>query len=119
MDRLETLDDGTWPDFLAAPAAVLMLGKSDCEICEAWTGELEGFLAEDADWTSVRFGKMLLDQPGLRAFKKANAWLAEVEQLPMTLVYQDGQRKKDFLGGGIDRLLNRLKRVFGGVAAGG
>ena len=33
MSRLELLDGKTIADFLAAPAAVLMLGKSDCEAC--------------------------------------------------------------------------------------
>jgi hypothetical protein len=110
--RLELLDRETWQDFLSAPAAVLILGKSDCESCAAWTSEVESFLRDDAEWTNVRFGKIDLDRGGLAAFKKANTWLADVTDLPFTIVYVNGDRKKDFLGSGIQRLINRMRRVI-------
>ena len=62
MSHLETIVRENWEDFLAAPAAVLMLGKSDCPACAAWTEELTAFLESDSEWTSVRFGKLLLEQ---------------------------------------------------------
>jgi len=110
--RLEILDRETWPDFLSATAAVLILGKSDCESCAAWTLEVESFLRDDTEWTNVRFGTIDLDRGGLSAFKKANTWLADVTDLPFTIVYVDGDRKKDFLGSGIQRLINRMRRVI-------
>ena len=111
MSRLETIAGGNWEDFLSAPSAVLMLGKSDCPACVAWTKDLETFLEADGEWARVRFGKMLLDQPGLGGFKKTNPWLAELEALPMNLIYIDGEKVKDFLGSGVDRLVNRLRRL--------
>jgi len=111
-NRLELLDRDTWEDFLSADAAVLILGKSDCAACAAWTSELQGFLADDQDWTNVRFGKIDLDVGGLAGFKKENAWLAEIKDLPFTLIYVDGERKKDFLGSGVSRLVNRMQRVI-------
>ena len=41
MSRLEKIDGRTWRDFVQAPVAVLVLGKTDCPNCAAWTAELE------------------------------------------------------------------------------
>jgi hypothetical protein len=90
-----------------------MLGKSDCEACAAWTTELEAFLADDTRWRHVRFGKLLLDTPGLIAFKRANPWIAELDMLPMNLLYLNGQESKRFAGGGVERLVTRLERGVG------
>jgi hypothetical protein len=106
---LEKVDGRNWRDFVAAPLAVLMLGKSDCGACAAWTAELEQFLAGDREWSHVRFGKMLLDEGGLVDFKRANPWLADVDVLPYNLIYVRGERLKEFPGGGIDRLVTRLR----------
>lgn len=111
MRHLEILDGTTWQPFLEAPVAVMMLGKSDCEACKAWTTELEQFLADDPRWPDVRFGKILLDQRGLIDFKRANPWLAEVKDLPTTVIFVNGERGKSFVGGGIDRLVTRLGKV--------
>jgi hypothetical protein len=112
--RLEAIDGRSWEAFVAAPAAVLMLGKSDCEACKAWTAELEGFLAKDDRFSQVRFGKVLLDTPGLASFKRANPWLAGLDSLPFNVIYVKGERVKEFAGGGIERLVNRLERALGG-----
>ena len=70
------------------------------------------FLADDTEWSEVRFGKLELDRGGLGAFKKENPWLADIKDLPYTLVYVNGERMKEFLGSGIDRLVNRMRRVI-------
>ncbi|MBI3770227.1 MAG: hypothetical protein HY271_17275 [Deltaproteobacteria bacterium] len=111
MGRLEHIDGGNWEEFLRAPVAVLMLGKSDCEACAGWTDELTRFLDTDRKWTHVRFGKMLLDKGGLVAFKRAHPWIAELEVLPFNQIFVAGARSKSFAGGGVERLLNRLSQV--------
>jgi hypothetical protein len=111
MQRLEAIDGTTWAAFLAAPWAVLMLGKSDCEHCAAYTEELHAFLAADATYGDIRFGKMVLDKGGLASFKRANPWLAEVDILPYTLIYRGGEKVAEFAGGGIARLQSRLERL--------
>jgi hypothetical protein len=113
MSRLEPVGPGEWREFISAPLAVLMLGKSDCDACAGWTTELEGFLADDQEWQGVRFGKMLLDKGGLFEFKKENPWLAELDVLPFTQIYSEGERLKGFAGGGIERLVNRLRSIRG------
>ena len=112
MATLEQVGRETWKDLVGAPIGFLMLGRSDCG---KWTTELQGFLeSEDAAaYAAVRFGTMVLDERGLGEFKKANPWLAEVEYLPYNLLYKDGERVKDWPGGGLDRLLNRLRRLTG------
>ena len=111
-ERLEILDGKSWEAFVAAPVAVLMLGKADCEACKAWTAELEGFLASDEAFSRVRFGKLLLDTPGLVSFKRANPWIAELDVLPFNVIYVNGERTKEFAGSGIERLVSRLERVL-------
>jgi hypothetical protein len=111
MTRLEAIDGATWEGLLAAPWAVLMLGKSDCEHCAEYTEELNGFLAADTTYADVRFGKILLDRGGLVGFKRANPWLADVDVLPYTLIYRGGEKVAEFAGGGIGRLQARLDRV--------
>jgi hypothetical protein len=116
MDRLEAIDGQSWEAFLGAPLAVLMLGKSDCEHCAEYTEELHAFLSQDRAYADVRFGKMLLDKGGLSSFKRANPWLAEVDVLPYTLVYRNGEKFAEFAGGGIERLQARLERLKQGGA---
>jgi hypothetical protein len=112
--RLEQIDGGNWKDFLQAPVAVLMLGKSDCAACQGWTEELEQFLAGDTEWTDVRFGKMILDKGGLFEFKKASPWLAELDTLPFNQIYVGGKQWKSFAGGGVERLVSRLRSLRAG-----
>jgi hypothetical protein len=111
MARLETVDGGNWRDFVAAPAAVLVIGKSDCGACAAWSEELERFLAADTEWGHVRFGKMLVDKGGLIEFKRASPWLADVDELPFNQLYLAGERSKAWPGGGVDRLVDRLRSI--------
>lgn len=111
MSQLEEVNRENWEEFLGAPMAVLMLGKSDCQACQAWTLELNEFLANDDQFSDVRFGKLLLDQGGMGAFKKASPWLANVNDLPHNAIYVNGEKVKDFIGSGVERLTNRLNRL--------
>ena len=113
MSRLETISRENWEDFLGSPAAVLMLSKSDCPACGGWTTQLIDFLETDTQWTTVRFGKLLLDQPGLGAFKKANPWLAGLTDLPLNLIYIDGEKVKEKENGGHASLRRFLSRLAG------
>ncbi len=114
MAEFEEVGRENWEEFISSPKAVLMLGKTDCPSCTAFAKELTAFCEEGAEgWEDVRFGKLIINQPGLAGFKKQNTWLADVRDLPYTLIYADGEIEKKFLGGGIDRLTNRLERVFG------
>lgn len=113
MTTLQFLDPATLDEFLTAPVAVLMLAKTDCDACAQWTEELETYLSSDGfdpAFGDVRFGKLILNQPRLGAFKKANPWLAEVDVLPTNVIFRGGQADKRWAGGGLDRLLNRLRR---------
>jgi len=108
MSRLEIIDGSNWRELLAAPRAVLILAKTTCAACAAWSEELTAFLDADPRLADVRFGKMYLDRPGLIDFKRGNPWLAEVEDLPFNLLYEHGERRKSWPGGGVERLVDRL-----------
>ena len=112
MAELEILDRSTWEECLSAPLVVLMLGKTDCAACAKWTEDLSGYLAGADAPSNVRFGKLLLDTPGLGRFKIAQPWVAEVDVLPFNAIYVNGERVKEWAGGNIDRLVNRLNRYL-------
>ncbi len=113
MRTLEQLGPETWAEFIASPKAVLVLSKKGCEACVSWAQELEEFLAKDEEaYRDFRIGKMSLSQRGLIDFKRANPWLAEVDVMPFNVLYIDGEVKKKYGGGGIDRLTNRMKRFL-------
>jgi hypothetical protein len=112
MSRIESLDAKNWEAFLASDAAVLILAKTTCANCSKWAEELEAALVDDTELTGVRFGKLYLDKPGLIAFKKANPWIADVDDLPFNAIYVKGEQVKSWAGGGFERLKNRLNRVL-------
>jgi hypothetical protein len=111
MPRVETLDADTWREFVAAPVAVLILGKTTCPACQAYGEELNSWLATTTAFPDVRFGKIFLDERGLIDFKRASPWLAEVDDLPFTQIYRDGEHWKHFPGGGVERLRRRLETL--------
>ncbi len=113
MSRLEMIGSENWEEFLKSPLAVLMISKSDCAACNDWTEELTTFLENDEEFKDVRFGKMLLDQRGLSGFKRISPWLAELDVLPFNVIYQNGEKAKEFAGKGTERLVNRLKNLRG------
>jgi hypothetical protein len=117
MSRLEHVDGTSWRAFLGAPVAVLVLGKTTCPACQDYARDLEAFLATETRWPQVRFGKMSLDEGGLVDFKRASPWLVDVDTLPFTQIYVAGERWKDFAGGGVERLQQRLERLPSGPGA--
>ena len=112
MPELESIDRKSWEEFLEAPVAVLMLGKNDCQACADWTGELNDWFSSGDAPDDVRFGKILLDTPGMGRFKIAQPWVSEVDILPYNAIYINGERVKDWAGGKLSRLQNRLERVL-------
>ncbi|MPV86728.1 hypothetical protein [Ostreibacterium oceani] len=115
MATLENLTAENLSDFLAAPKSILILGKTDCPACQEWGEEIDNALAGDALNDTIdqgwRFGKLLINQKGLLDFKKNSPWLADVDTLPYNVIYVDGEIKKKYSGGGLDRLLTRLSRI--------
>ena len=111
MARLETIGRENWKDFVNLPVSVLILGKTDCPACKVWTEELSEFLEKDEEFSEIRFGKIELDRPGLIDFKRTNPWLSQLDDLPYNVIYKSGDKFKEFLGRGIERLTNRLRRA--------
>lgn len=109
MVDVELLTKDNWQDFLKEPKAVLMLGKTTCEACKEWSADLK-------EWSDspegIRFGKINLDEPGWGRFKLQEKWVSEVDVLPFNAIYIDGENKKSWAGGGLDRLSNRLNRFL-------
>ena len=109
MSRLEMINGENWQEFVAAPVAALMLARSNCGACAAWTEQLTAELEDPSRGDGARFGKMLLDQKGLISFKRESLWLASVDALPTTVIYIKGERVKIVAGGGWEQLQEALK----------
>jgi len=112
MSRLESIDSSNLEGLIKSPYAVLVLAKTGCPACQSWGDELTSYLDDPEKWPQVRFGKALLDKPGLARYKRDNPWLAEVDVLPYNVIYVNGEIIKSYAGGGIERLENRLRRIF-------
>lgn len=109
--EIEILDAENLSEFLANPNCLLILSKSDCVACNAWKAELEKAMEAGQYPESIPVGKLNLDQRGLGDFKRENSWLQEVKDLPYNLIYKSGTVEKKYVGGGLDRLTNRLRRL--------
>jgi len=105
---MEVLNHSTWEDFLSSPVSIFILSKTDCQSCEAWFSELEAYEIPE----NVRLGKLLLDSPGLARFKMENDWVSKIDILPFNTIYVDGIVKKQWSGGGIERLQTRLNQIL-------
>lgn len=105
---MEILNQSNWEEFLSSPISVLILSKTDCQSCYAWFSELETYEIP----SNIRLGKLLLDSPGLGRFKMENDWVANIDILPFNAIYVDGEVKKQWAGGGIERLQTRLNQII-------
>ena len=105
---MEILNQSNWEEFLSSPVSLLILSKTDCQLCDKWFSELESYELPD----SIRLGKMLLDSPGLGRFKMENNWVANIDILPFNAIFVEGKVKIQWAGGGMDRLQTRLNRFM-------
>jgi len=64
MKRLQKLEGEAWRDFINAPIALIVLAKSTCPVCMAWSRELTAFLETDQRWKDVRFGEIFINEGG-------------------------------------------------------
>lgn len=111
MSGLETIHGTNWGDLLAAPASLLVLGRSDSAASGMWAEELATFLESDETWSHVRFGYLQLDREGLDELERAHPWIAAVCEVPTNLLFLNGVKKKTWLGGVVKRLEERLASV--------
>ena len=112
MTELEFLDQKSWEEFLSAPIAVLMLSKSDCQACAEWTEELNTWFGSGTVLEIVRFGKILLDTPGIGRFKIVHPWVSKVDILPFNAIFINGERVQEWAGGNLSLLQNRLEKLL-------
>ncbi|HKG24336.1 MAG TPA: hypothetical protein VKB09_01760, partial [Thermomicrobiales bacterium] len=55
----------------------------------------------------------VLNEPGATGYKRANRWLAEVKDLPYTVLYRNGEIVERFVGSRATYLEERVRAAFG------
>ena len=99
---MEVLNHSTWKGFLSSPVSVLILSKTDCQLCDKWFSELENYEIPE----NVRLGKLLLDSPGLARFKIENEWVSNIDILPFNAIYRILDKDKGLVAGNLSGLQN-------------
>jgi hypothetical protein len=101
------VDDDSLDVVMHARYGILVLTKTTCGACASYQSEIERSLAlGDLEGASV--AKLVLDRPGGHRFKRDNPWLADVNFLPYTVLYRDGQQVDAFAASKASYLLERL-----------
>ncbi|MDA8594293.1 hypothetical protein N9L85_02855 [Euryarchaeota archaeon] len=108
MATIEQLDEGSWESFLNAPLAVLMLSKKECISCIQLGDELSTWLSSGTAPPNVRFGKIMLDDPGMARFKLAQPWISHIDIMPFMAIFVHGERVSEWGGGTLSRFQNKL-----------
>lgn len=112
MATMEQLDEGTWEKFLSAPLAVLMLSKKQCISCTQLNEELSNWLSSGTGPLQARFGKVMLDDPGMSRFKLAQPWISHIDIMPFMAIFVHGERVSEWGGGTLSRLQNKVENFL-------
>ena len=100
------VDDESVEHVTEAARGALILGKDDCDSCAAYEADVRR-LQEQGLLDELVVGKIMLTQPGCRAFKRRNPWLRDVSFLPYTVLYAAGERVDEFASSRGSYLLER------------
>ena len=112
MEHVDILiiTDANLDEVRNADLGVLILTKTDCGHCAQYQQEIADLRARGRLAGSI-IGKMVLDRPGSIGFKRENAWLAGLKDLPYTLVYRHGARVDEFSASKGSYLAERLADI--------
>ena len=89
------VDDDTVECVINAPHGALILAKDDCGSCAEYESEIQRLQDRELLGHLV-VGKLVLTQPGSRAFKRSNPWLSTLDHLPYTVLYASGEKVDEF-----------------------
>lgn len=103
--------DDTFENLLAAERAVLVIGKSDCGYCYQYEKDIAE-LVDTPAYAGIVFGKLVLDERGSTQIKRANPWIADLEELPYTVLYRDGNPVSAFAASKASYLKEQLQETF-------
>jgi hypothetical protein len=104
------VNDETVESVIAAPRGALILAKDGCGSCAQYEAEIQRL--EDRELLGdLVVGKLMLTQPGSRAFKRSNPWLSTLEDLPYTVLYASGEKVDGFAASRGSFLMERAEDV--------
>jgi hypothetical protein len=112
------VDDETVDTVINAPHGALILAKDGCGSCARYAAEIQR-LQDREQLGDLVVGKLMLTQPGSRAFKRANPWLGTLDHLPYTVLYASGEKVDEFAASKGFFLMERAEDagfIYGGAA---
>tara|TARA_B110000881_G_C18362646_1_gene407149 strand:- start:77 stop:427 length:351 start_codon:yes stop_codon:yes gene_type:complete len=112
MATLELLDEETWEPFINAPISVLILSKNDCNACSQLCDELGVWFSTEPIPSNIRFGKIMLDHPGMGRFKITHRWVSNVDVMPFMAIFVDGERVSEWSGSNLSRFQRQIQQVL-------
>jgi hypothetical protein len=112
MATLELLDEETWEPFINAPISVLILSKNDCNACSQLSDELGVWFSTEHVPSNVRYGKIMLDNPGMGRFKITHRLVLNVDVMPFMAIFADGERVSEWSGGDFSRFQRQIRQVL-------
>jgi hypothetical protein len=105
------VDDETVESVINAPRGALILAKDGCGSCAEYEAEIQRLQERDMLGDLV-VGKLMLTQPGSRAFKRSNPWLGTLEDLPYTVLYASGEKVDEFAASKAFFLMERAEECW-------
>ena len=93
---------------MRAERAVLILTRTDCEVCTDFVREVRQLLT-NVPCSGVAVGELVLDRRGAQRFVRANPWMADLRVLPYTLLMRRGQQVEDFATTQAAYVLSRVR----------
>jgi hypothetical protein len=105
------VDDESVGHVTQAARGALILGKDDCDSCASYEADVRRLQEQGVLGDELVIGKLMLTQPGCRAFKRENPWLRDVTFLPYTVLYSAGERVDEFASSRGSYLLERASDV--------
>ena len=112
MATLELLDEETWEPFINAPISVLILSKDDCKGCSQLSDELGVWFSTEHVPSNIRYGKIMLDHPGMGRFKITHHWVSNIDIMPFIALFVDGERVSEWSGGNLSLFQRQIRQVL-------
>jgi len=111
MATFEAMTDRIYDQLSSLEFALIVLGRGSCQDCTQYHGELRQWVAGGDGPGQLRVLTLNLDSPLGQDFKDDHEWVRHIDTIPYNALMVKGVVVKNWSGGTIQRLMNRLDKV--------